>query len=55
MIAIDELEKHKEKMFQQLSEKEQAIELERKQKEEMETLLREMEAKLVSGGSALED
>lgn len=51
MIDIQELEKHKETVFKQLSEKDQAIELERQQRLQMEQLLKEMEQKLVQGGN----
>jgi hypothetical protein len=43
MIAIESLDKHKKKMYQELSAKDQAIELERQQKHDMELLVKEME------------
>ena len=43
MIAIEEVNKQKEGMYDQLNEKDKVIEMERQQKLEMEKLLKEME------------
>lgn len=53
VIAIEELDKHKDKLNKELMNKDKALEYERKQKAEMEKLVEDMEKKLVQGGHAL--
>ena len=55
IVDIQSLDKVKEQMHKQLSEKDKALEVERQQKLQMEQLVREMEQKLVQGGTSSEE
>jgi predicted nucleic acid-binding Zn-ribbon protein len=62
MKEIEDLEKeknnlnaHKERIESELQQKEELLRIEQKEKEHLESMIREMEQKVVMGGQAFEE
>lgn len=55
MIELEKFAKEKDNIQNKLNEKDKIIEMEAKQREELQSIIKEMEQKLMKGGDVFED